>query len=95
MFQHLHFQFVGTNYLASDITGHLIQLIREFRIFILYTSLSLTMRIQFLLVQLQVHLITLILPYKREAHRIPFRIVTIVVLVGRTKGKQVDEEERL
>ena len=95
MFQHLQLQVVRANYLASDFLRNLIQFAGEFGILILDTSLFLTMRFQFLLIQLQIYLIAFVFSYKREAYRIPFSEVAIVVFVGHTKGDPVDKEERL
>ena len=94
MFQHLQLQVVRANYLASDLLRNLIQFTGEFGILIFDTDLFLTMRFQFLLIQLQIYLIAFIFSYKWEAYRIPFSEVTIVVFVGHTKGDPVDEEER-
>ena len=94
MFQHLQLQFVRANYLAPDFLRNLIQFTGEFGILIFDTGLFLTMRFQFLLIQFQIYLIAFIFSYKWEAYRIPFGEVTIVVLVGHTKGNPVDEEER-
>ena len=52
-------------------------------------------RSQLVFIQLEVHLVVLILPHERIAHGIPFGVVAAIVLVRLSEGEDVDEEEGL
>ena len=53
------------------------------------------MRQELLIVELQVHQHVVILPDKRSASGIPFRIIAVVVAVGVAECQPVHQEERL
>ena len=95
MLQHLEFQLVRADDLASYLARHGVQAGRQAGVLALRGLCRLLVREELLPVEFQIHLHIVKLPDQRGADGVPLRIVAIVVAAGRAQRQPVEQEEGL